>query len=302
MKLEVRVPISPRPYFFRQVEYLWRSILACGGQTSSARLVVSVGEDIAPYDIAARETWSGAQVTWRWVDREEFRRHSYHATGADRFRFETDAEMVLFADADILFIAGVDDILDALRASPAVAGVIAHLPPFHASPSETWERVFARLGRRVPRDRYQHTGWGGMYSNPTMRFGPAYYNFGAVFVPRAFLPRLAAAYLERLESATRDGADFFRGQLALCLAIHDLDIPRVALETRFNFPNDPSFDARYPADLADVRILHYLRTGIVDRWAIWESPDALAKFLARTDLRGSNEVLRRRMQHLAGRH
>src|SRR5690348_5757800 len=83
MKFEIRVPISPREDFFRRVEFLHRSVRACGGLTAEAKLVVSIGEDIDPFDVVAREPWSRDQVTWRWVDREAFRRDSFFATGLD---------------------------------------------------------------------------------------------------------------------------------------------------------------------------------------------------------------------------
>src|ERR1700733_2238858 len=75
--LEICVPISPKPYFFRQVECLYRSAQACGGLTGNVRMVVSVGEDIEPYEIAATQPWSDTNVIWRWAPREEFRELSY---------------------------------------------------------------------------------------------------------------------------------------------------------------------------------------------------------------------------------
>jgi hypothetical protein len=74
--LEIRVPISPRPYFFQQVKYLYRSAQACGGLTGQVRMVVSVGDDTEPYDISATQPWSDGHVVWRWVRRDDFRRLS----------------------------------------------------------------------------------------------------------------------------------------------------------------------------------------------------------------------------------
>jgi hypothetical protein len=92
--LEIRVPISPKPYFFRQVECLYRFAQACGGLTGNVRMVVSVGEDIEPYEIAATQPWSDANVIWRWAPREEFRELSYHAAVLDRFRVQSDAPAI----------------------------------------------------------------------------------------------------------------------------------------------------------------------------------------------------------------
>jgi hypothetical protein len=298
MKLEVRVPISPRPYFFKQVEFLLRSMVDCGGLTANVRFVVSVGDDIDPYDIAATQPWSRDRVQWRWVDRAAFRRESYGATGMDRFQVESDADIVLLADADILFVSGVDDLLQALALTPAVAGVMAHVPPFYARPDMSWPKMLTELGMSAPKDMYQHTGWGRMSTNPAHRFGPAYFNYGAVFVPGKMMPRLADSLLAQARKAVSAGVGEYRGQLALTLALYELDLPRIVLEPRFNFPNDKNFEQLYPADLRDVRIIHYLRLGVVDRQGIWETPQALDHFLARTDLDGTNEILRRRIKHL----
>lgn len=298
MKLEVRIPISPKSYFFKQVEFLLRSILSCGGLTANVRFVVSVGEDMTPYDIASTQPWSRRHVEWRWVDRDTFRRESYHATGMDRFQVESDADIILLADADILFIAAIDDLLQALTCTPAIAGVIAHVPFFHDRPGHSWSQVFQDIGMPIPPDKYQHTGWGKMFSDPALRFSPAYFNFGAVFVPNCLMPELAKSYAIQLKRAEEAKAGYFKGQLALTMAIYDLDLPRVALDTRYNFPNDRNFEELYPGDLRDVRIIHYLRQNVVDRQAIWETPQALEQFLRRTDLDGSNEILRRKVKTL----
>jgi hypothetical protein len=296
--LEIRVPISPKPYFFRQVECLYRSAQACGGLTSDVRMVVSVGGDVEPYDIAATEPWSVDHVVWRWVSREEFRKLSYHAAVLDRFKVQSDADVVLFADADTLFVNSVDDLLQSLETTPAIAGVMAHVPPFALRPEETWETVFQKLGRSLPPDLHQHTGWGTMLRRPELRFSPIYYNFGAVFVSRNLCADLAAAYHSQLRIAEKADVGYFVGQLALTLAIYELDLPRIALPPRYNFPNDPLFEGSYPEDLADLRILHYLRLDQVERDMIWKSPEETVAFLNRRDLRPSNEALRRTVAKL----
>jgi hypothetical protein len=296
--LEIRVPISPKPYFFRQVECLYRSAQACGGLTGNVRMVVSVGEDIEPYEIAATQPWSDANVIWRWAPREEFRELSYHAAVLDRFRVQSDADVVLFADADTLFVNSVDDLLQSLQTTPAIAGVMAHVPPFTSRPGDTWETVFRRLGRSLPSDLHQHTGWEIMFHQPALRFSPIYYNFGAVFVSRPLLRDLAAAYQRQLLVAETADVGYFVGQLALTRAVYELDLPRIALSPRYNFPNDPLFEAHYPRDLADLRILHYLRQDQVQRDAIWDSPEETVAFINRRDLRPSNEALRRTVEKL----
>jgi hypothetical protein len=137
-----------------------------------------------------------------------------------------------------------------------------------------------------------------MFHRHDVRFSPIYYNFGAVFVPRDFLPDLAQAYQRQLVIAEKANVGYFVGQLALTLAICELDLRRIALPPRYNFPNDPLFEADYPQDLTDLRILHYMRLDQVQRDAIWESPEATLAFITRRDLRPSNEALRRTVEKL----
>jgi len=296
--LEIRVPISPRPYFFRQVECLYRSAKSCGGLTGQVRMVVSVGEDMEPYDIAATMPWSDENVVWRWVAREDFRRLHYHGTGLDRFKYDSDASVVAFLDADTLFVNGVDDLLASLAVTPAIAGVMAHIPPFPDHSADTWETLFHRLGRRLPPDLHQHTGWGTMMHRPDRQFAPVYYNFGAVFISSGLLPALSGIFPQALDMAEQADVGYYRSQVALTLGIYELDLPRITLSPRYNFPNDPLFEFAYPGDLRDLRILHYLRLDEVQRDAIWETPEATAEFIRRSGLRPSNQMLQRTVAKL----
>jgi hypothetical protein len=297
MKLEVRIAISPTPQFFRQVEYLWRSYAArCSGV--DFRFVVSVGEDCEPFDLEERNPWSRGYVAWRWADREEFRRLSYGATALDRFRYPTDADVVLLSDADMLLVRPIDDLLAALTAQPAVAGVVAWVPPFIGLgppvPGSSWTAVFAAAGRKLPRDRYQHPGWGSMFAQPEHRFCPAYYNFGVVFVPGSVVVQLGREYERQLPIAMATPIHhIYYAQVALTFAIYELDLPRVALEPKYNFPNLEVCDRLFPVDLADVRIIHYLSEGVIGtRGATWGDEANFQRFLGRRDLTGSNEILR----------
>ncbi len=303
MKIEIRIPISPTPHFFRQVEYLCRSFAARGGLAADARFVVSVGDDCDPYDLAVLNPWSRGRVDWHWLDRDLFRRYSYHATALDRYKHDTAADVVLFLDADTMLIQNVDDVLAALYAQPAIAGVIAHVPPFERDSSgESWETVFEAVGRRLPAARFQHSGWGGMLQNPSHRFAPAYYNYGVVFFPGGLFSKLAP-HIERCLIATADAPIHwgFRSQLALTLAIYDLDLPHVSLDLRYNFPNDAWADELHASELADVRIIHYLREHVLgSRQDVWESDRAFQTFLDRSNLFGSNEILRKTVAALHG--
>lgn len=298
MKLEVRIPISPTPHFFRQVDYLVHSFVLAGGIASRARFVVSVGEDCDPVDltkVAPVRPLTREKVEWRWANREEFRRLSYTATNLDRLRCQTDADVVLLLDADTMMVSGIDDIVQPVAQQHFVAGVMTHVPPFYNMPGGSWEKVFMALGRPLPPDRYEHSGWGGMFSDPMHRFGPPYFNFGVVFVPGTVLPRLRNEFMRQLSIAGQAPIHpVFSGQLAVTLALCELDIPRSSLPIRYNFPNDDWADRLHLNDLADVRIIHYLRENIIgSRRGTWGDDAAFTAFLQRNDLSGSNEILRR---------
>jgi hypothetical protein len=302
MTLEVRVPISPDPHFFRQIAYLSRSFDVRGGMTGRARFRVSVGADCEPYDIAAQHPWSKGRIDWHWVDREEFRRFSYLATANDRLKAPSDADVVLLMDADTLLVRGIDDILESLALQPAIAGLMAHIPPFLGDPGLNWSTVFSKLGRDLPPDRFQHSGWGTMYADPANRFGPAYYNLGVVFIPGSLLPELARAYAEAFLLVFKKPRTIpvaFSAQLAFSVAIYQSNLPRQTLDLRYNFPNDDWAAEKFPADLADVRVIHYLREPILGtRRDTWGSDDRFAAFLERRDLTGANEVLRSAVSEL----
>ena len=294
MKLEIRIPISPEPHFFRQVEYIARACAALGGDLGAARIVVSVGAAEEPRDLYRELEWSRGRVEWRWIDRAAFEATSFFATGTDRFKYPTDADFVLLLDADTLIVRSFNDLLAGLQIDPAIAGVMAHIPPFNGLQSN-WRDVFASFGRAFPPGRFEHTGWGTMYGPPVDRFGPAYYNFGVVFVPGNLIVPIGNVFARFLEQARAAPIHpYFVGQLAFTMAIYELGCPHVALPLRFNFPNYAWADQRASHELADVRVIHYLAEDVIGtRRDTWGSEENFRAFLARTDLAGANEVLRR---------
>jgi hypothetical protein len=299
MKLEVRIHISPTPHFFRQVEYIWRAFTAAGGYTAGAIIKVFVGEDCEPYDLYEVNPWSRGRIQWHWADREEFRRLRYGVP--ERFRANVDGDYILFLDADTLLIQPIDELLESLMAQQTVAGVMSHNPPFHGLPYG-WQNVFDAIGAPMPRDRFEHTGYRLLWNLPQHRFGPVYYNFGVVFVPGGYMRALGAAYIRQMDRAAKAPiVPYFRGQLSMTLAIYELDLPRVALGVRYNFPNYPVFDRAWLSELQDVRIIHYLSEDILGtRRDVWGSDEMFNQFLSRKDLKGSNEIVRARAAALAG--
>lgn len=220
-------------------------------------------------------------------------RAPHMATIMDTWSTPFIGDFILHLDADVLPIARFDELLTI----DALCGVPAHHSPF--SPY-LWTDLFVAYGLRPPVLDMPYSGFGAMFSDPAQAFGPAgYFNSGMVFGPRHLFERLAPAFSEAVAFLRTTLADlYWIDQLAFTLAAHAAEIPTHTLPLRYNFPNRPAFDKANPEELADVRFLHAMQTDVVDRDRDFASDVAMAALVARTDLQGSNEVLRRRVAEL----
>ncbi|MEO7167153.1 MAG: hypothetical protein ABI016_08960 [Chthoniobacterales bacterium] len=300
VRLEVRVPISPTPDFFRRVHFMAASLRALEAQIGSYLLVVCVGGDVEPYDLHQAEPWSKSYpIIWHWTDRERFQCDGYWETSREIFRQPSRGRIVICADADVLFVGDISDLLRDLESDPALAGVIAHAPPFpHDQFADTWRQLSAGYQTPPPGFDYQHTGWGFMVRREALRFTPPYFNFGMIAAPAAIMELVSLEIEKADDFVNANHQTFFRFQVALTLTIQKHRLPVRALPLRYNFPNDPRFDANYPEELSAVQVLHYLRCEILHREKDFRRLDRVAALIARRDLTGSNEVFRRHVAML----
>ncbi len=299
-RLELRVPISPTPHFFRRIHFLAASLRRLGRGLADHEIIVFVGGDEDPRDLYQALPWSrNYPIIWRWADREAFRRDNYWETSREVFRHPTRARYVMCVDADVIFVRDFFDLLTSLDKIPAVAGVIAHSSPFYDGvPAEKWARLAQAYGVSVPEFAHEHTGWGFMGSHPDFRLTPVYFNFGMVMAPAEMMNKISADIADADQVVTENLDTFFRFQIALTLVLQKHQLPTQALPLRYNFPNDPRFDKEYPNELNDVRILHYLRCEIVHREKDFDNLEKVAALVRRSDLTGSNEVLRQSLEKL----
>jgi hypothetical protein len=133
------------------------------------------------------------------------------------------------------------------------------------------------------------------------RSTPFYVNDGMVLFARRAFQEMVHHYLRlrpKLMDRIRD--PYFSGQIALALAIAEAGARTCALPMRYNFPNDELADARFPGELENVTIFHYLRTDRFDRQQIFASAEGYREFLA-MDLVGSNKIFQSRVAELIGR-
>jgi hypothetical protein len=306
--LEVRVPISPRDDYFNRIHFIARSVRSLGEEYANVRVRVTVGADQDPDDLDRRMPWANqAGIDWVWVDRNEFVRwkdtqHPYIATMMERFRPPFSTKYVLMLDADVLAMRAFDEVIASLEVRPGIAAVMAHASPFNfaAGPehAQWWRRMAEATNVVLPDFKNEHSGWGLMDSDPMRRFSPPYFNTGVVLASAEVLERFYEAYMRCLYAVRGVLDSYFFEQIAMTLALYQLEIHPIVLPLRYNFPNQSEFDQARADELADVRFLHFLRNNVIDREADFVSLRNVAKLVSRTDLEGSNEALRLRVAEL----
>jgi hypothetical protein len=262
---------------------------------------VSVGADAEPFDVTAIAPWSEELgVRWDWVRPDVYAEwrdtpYPFVATIVDRYRPPYLADHVLMLDADVLPIRPFDELL---TRGDVLMAMMAHASPF-PNHVEDWRELFEAYGLAEPSFEFELSGWGTMVNDPARRLSPPYFNSGVVFGRATMFERLYEPYVAGLRFIKGRMSTYFFDQIALTLAIARAKIPLNILPLRYNFPNQPEFDAAHPDELRNLVLLHFLRTQIIDRDKDFESNDAIRELIKRSDLTGSNEVLRRRIAALA---
>ncbi len=288
--IECRLPISPTPSFINRVRLIGTSLRRWYPDTMMTVCSYPSPEPPLPNpgDI---EWWSvpteAEAALWAGT------RAPYMATIADTWREPFTGSHILHLDADVLPIARFDELLTI----DALCGVPAHHSPCS---NYQWFAMFNRYGLAAPPHDMPYSGFLAMFGLGQRFFGPrGYFNSGMVFGPRHLFERLAPAFADAVTFLRATLADvYWIDQLAFVLAVHAANIPTHTLPLRYNFPNRPAFDRANPEELGDVRFLHAMQTDVVDRDRDFASDEAMAALVARTDLVGSNEVLRRWLAEL----
>jgi hypothetical protein len=295
--LEVRIPISPRADYFNRVRLIAQSIREF---YPKAIVRVTIGADTEPFDVAQAEPWShDLGVRWMWVPRPDFEEwretaHPYIATMMERFRPPFSAEHVMMLDADVMPVRPFDELFER---DNALLAMMAHVTPFRNHVKE-WQSLFNSYGLSDPSFDLEHSGWGAMFTDLPRRFSPPYFNTGVVLAHANVYERLYEPYMTALRFVKDRIDSYFFEQIALTLALVKTGLAFEALPLRYNYPNQPAFDTTYPQELENVRLLHFLRTQIVNRDQDFETMATIQSLVARPDLTGSNEVLRHRVEEL----
>ena len=293
MVLECRIPISCRPDFLNRTRLLAASIRQF---YPDAIVRVYLGEPGGPTPGQIEQAQNAlAGMGVEWINGPEFdawkgTRSPYLATMNRRFKTPVAGDHVLILDADVLCTARFDELFKV----DAVQGVQAHIQPIGDG---EWRSLFYLSGMGPP--QFKHVYSGGGIMAPRGRLGPFYPNSGVVFAPRHLFERLCKPYQESIHLLRGAMPDtYWFDQLALALAAAKAGVPVRSLPLRYNFPNQAGFDYSHPAELADVRFIHYLRTDIVHRDHDFADVAAMARLVHRRGLDESNERLRLRVAEL----
>lgn len=298
-KIDILVPISPRPSWWIRAELLAASFrryyqnarvhLSIGADWSNPTEVAHLNAGLARWKANPLNAWSTVATTdfMRWAGS----RSPFLATMDARF--STDhlrGDFVIIADCDILCVKPFHEFFQ----TNAVHGVMAHVAPL---PEADMKYLYVIDEAPWPSQLFPFSGNGIM--GPPNAVSAWYANSGFIFASRAIFERLIEPYHEaiwRMRHGMRDS--YWFDQLALALAVAKSKVPKGILALRYNFPNQNEFDHYHPDELANVRVLHYLREDTIHRERDFADVNALRRLVARTDLVGSNEVLRQTVAEL----
>ncbi|MCP4539674.1 MAG: aminotransferase class I/II-fold pyridoxal phosphate-dependent enzyme, partial [Chloroflexi bacterium] len=275
--VEIRIPISANEKFLRMLHYFLESLQMFGGPLGrSAHCVVSVSADEPRRDLAQECSWAAEHsVEFQWVDRDLFERLSYCGTVLNRFYVQSEADVVIFADADILVAGDFDRVIWDAYHSQRLLGFIAHCSPFgqpdlkHIPSHRWWNWIFEEAELPKPQLNRVHTGWGLMSKDTRHRCCPDYFNYGFVLAPRQYAEHIGETFEEELKAVDRVVESWFKPQIANTLACVRHRIPCGILPINYNFPLHVHADqirALNPDpeganSIQDVKIAHYLPGG-----------------------------------------
>jgi hypothetical protein len=292
-RVAILIAASPTPAFYSQVAVIRLALQRPQWSSWRPSLHLYIG---GPQDPSTLDRWLPhlGGVDLHWTSQAQFDRDGDWAQSDDVFRFApSDADVLLAMDADTLPVGTLEPVLNRVLETGAVAGVIAHYPPFprrsvqsmlpsrpDASGRHAWRRMASKAPHAPLDFSYAHTLM-GRETPEDERAAPFYLNFGVVFFPRTSFDTLATSYLA-LRPQCMEGlvSPDFSGQVALTLAIAATRATTWPLPMRYNFPNDPIAESMYPEEMAQAAVFHYLRTEAFDRGTIFLTAEHYRVFLA----------------------
>jgi len=279
------IPASPNPGFLSQIAAFDLALRRLAWQRWQPSILACFGEEIRLTHRDAFAAWRSLMpnVTTAFAPPSTENTYFYNQIDGLLRWAPRDADVLVRVDADTLPVGDLEGILDFVAENSAIAGTIAHYR-FPAAEGvrnrDAWLAVSDGLTTAPLRFDYVYSLTDASIS-PDERVTPFYVNDGFVFIARGYFDRFAPLFLEiRPQLMNRLEVPYFAGQIALALAVSAIRLPAYALPLRYNFPNDIVAAARYPEELENVAVFHYLRTDELDRQKIFLSTDEYQRFLA----------------------
>jgi len=308
--VEIRVPISANDKFLRMLRYFLESLQTYGGPIAqNAKCIVSVSRD-QPYSNLINEyAWiQNYNVEFRWVDEDLFDKYEYHTTGMDRMVYNSAADIVILADADIIVANNFDSMILKVYKTQKLYGLIAHVSPFQTtqfrqnSSWEWWEKIYEKADLPFSHLSNIHTGWGFMSYDRKHRHCPFYYNFGFIISPRKYIDMMGKTYVKEIDHVDSVLDTKFKSQIANTLSFERHQIPCDFLPLNYNFPlhvNDEKIrefnpDPESENSPDDVKIFHYCGNSEINK-NDFESNKTLERALKRTNLSETATVFQKRL-------
>jgi hypothetical protein len=303
-KVSFLIPASPTRGFLSQIAAFntalsrlkwshWQpSVLTCMG----GELNTNAFEEWQPY---VRD------VTIIFAPSSHSENNPFHYAQIDGlFRWAPlDADVLVRMDADTLPVADFEDVLDHVVDTASIAGVMARFgfPVRSGMPSsrEVWRRMADGL-ISVPLDfRYSYS-LAEANAPEEDRTAPFYVNDGVVFFPKSLFREFAERYLNlRPKVMERLAYPYFSGQIALSLAVTEMRARTCALPMRYNFPNSERATRKFPEELENVKIFHYIHRDQFDRQLIFTEASSYQTFL-NAPLAGVNKVFQQSVRRMIG--
>ncbi|MGE0106117.1 MAG: hypothetical protein AB7S53_04025 [Thiomonas sp.] len=296
--LEIHVPISPTPAFFRQLWALAASVRQFGGQVGrSASITAWVSPELPGLpDLHRLHPWARRLgVSFRWVDAGLFAWHWYFGTALARWSGHFKADVVLMLDADVVIIRALDDLAADVLARPGLHGLLTHISPLTEA---QWQTLWQGTGLGDAPLECTPLAVDFMTFTKAQRM-PPYFNLGVLAAPADVMRLLGEGLVEEMERANALEKNWFRCQIAVAMSRARHGLPWFALPLRDNFPNIEGFEQRQPQELAAMRIAHYLnKTATWDKSRDFNDRAAYAALLHRPGLAGTEAVVQRVLRSL----
>lgn len=275
-RVEFRIPISPTQSFYDQVRLFEFGLRRSGPEASNATLRVCVGGDVDLEEIIAANLWSkGRNVVWERVPDSTYSRHWIYGTANWRLAQGPGyADIIVLCDADSVFLRSVALVFrDLPKDRPAMMGVMAHYPPPetpglpHPKTEQFWPELLKSHNIDPPTEWYQYSMGADPEGKP-LPASPPYFNLGFIVLNRQ-AAEIIAPYVEPMEDTLLStGASPMRCQISLTLNCLRLGVDMIPISAAYNCANDHRFMDQHSLTVADVKVLHYLRTDEVERGRI----------------------------------